>query len=110
MILSDKEIRARAENQTLPLIAPFAEDQLQGASYDISMSGNIIVLKSAEKPIDPMHDDDLGCIYERISIGDEGYLLSPGEYVLAELRETVNIPEKWRRTFARGHASQEVVF
>lgn len=94
MILSDKEIRAYSENQVLPLITPFVEDQLQGASYDISMSGNIIVLKSAGKTIDPTRDDDLSCMYERISVEDKGYLLSPGEYVLVELAETVNIPEK----------------
>ena len=94
MILSDKEIRAYSKNQVLPLITPFVEEQLQGASYDISMSGNIIVLKSAGKPIDPMRDDDLRGMYERISVEDKGYLLSPGEYVLVELAETVNIPEK----------------
>lgn len=94
MILSDKEIRAYSENQVLPLITPFVEDQLQGASYDMKMSGNIIVLKSAGKPIDPMCDDDLSHMYERISIKEKGYLLSPGEYVLVELAETVNIPEK----------------
>lgn len=94
MILSDKEIRTYSENHVLPLITPFAEDQLQGASYDLRMSGNITVLKSAGKPIDPMRDDDLSCTYEQISLDDAGYLLSPGEYVLAELVETVNIPEK----------------
>ena len=94
MILCDKEIRAYSKNQVLPLITPFVEEQLQGASYDISMSGNIIVLKSAGKPIDPMRDDDLRGMYERISVEDKGYLLSPGEYVLVELAETVNIPEK----------------
>lgn len=94
MILSDKEIRTYSENQVLPLITPFVEDQLQGASYDIRMSGNIIVLKSAGKPIDPMRDDDLSHMYERISVEDKGYLLSPGEYVLVELAETVNIPKK----------------
>lgn len=94
MILSDKEIRAYSKNQVLPLISPFVEEQLQGASYDISMSGNMVVLKSAGKTIDPMRDDDLSCMYERISVEDNGYLLSPGEYVLVELAETVNIPEK----------------
>lgn len=94
MILSDKQIRAYSENRVLPLITPFVEEQLQGASYDISMSGNIAVLKSAGKTIDPTRDDDLSCMYERINIEDKGYLLSPGEYVLVELTETVNIPEK----------------
>lgn len=94
MILSDKEIRAYSKKQVLPLITPFVEEQLQGASYDISMSGNIIVMKRAGKPINPMRDDDLRDMYERISVEGKGYLLSPGEYVLVELAETVNIPEK----------------
>ena len=94
MILSDKEIREYATHQNSPLIAPFEEEQLQGASYDISMSGSIIVLKNTGKVIDPMEDGELRGMYERIEIGTEGYLLSPGEYVLAELREAVHIPEK----------------
>lgn len=94
MILSEKGIREHVEKLIPPLIAPFAEDQLQGASYDISMSGNIVVLKSTGRTIDPMCNDDLHDMYEQIHIGSSGYLLSPGEYVLVELQETVNIPEK----------------
>jgi len=93
MILSDKEIRRLAQESTLPLIDPFSEDHLQAASYDVTLSGNISVLKRIGRIIDPMRDDDLDDMYENIKIGAEGYLFSPGEYLLVELAEKVRIPE-----------------
>lgn len=94
MILSDKEIRAYVQNTVAPMIEPFLEDHLQAASYDITMSGNISLLKRIGKIIDPAKDENLDDMYEKIKIGDEGYLFSPGEYLLVELAEKVNIPEK----------------
>lgn len=92
MILSDKEIRKYAQESTSPLVKPFLEDHLQAASYDVSMSGNISVLKRIGRIIDPMEDSDLDGMYENIKIDAEGYLLSPGEYLLVELTEKVKIP------------------
>ena len=94
MILSDKEIRAYVQNTTNPLIEPFLEDHLQAASYDVSMSGNISVLKRIEQVIDPTDERDLDDMYEQIKIGADGYLFYPGEYLLVELAEKVNVPEK----------------
>ena len=92
MILSEKDIREYAQRQDMPLICPFVEEQLQSASYDVSMSGNIAVLKSTGRLIDPLENEDLSDMYERVSIGINGYLLCPGQYVLAELQERINIP------------------
>lgn len=94
MILSEKEIRAYSKKQDMPLIDPFFEKQLQGASYDVSMSSNIAILKNAGKVIDPLDDEDLSGLYEKKNIGREGYLLTPGEYILVELREKIQIPNK----------------
>lgn len=93
MILSDKEIRIYVQNTTAPMIEPFSEDHLQAASYDISMSGNISVLKRIRQVIDPSEKRDLDDMYEEIKISAEGYLFSPGEYLLVELAEKVNIPQ-----------------
>ncbi len=94
MILSDKEIRAYVQNTTPPMIKPFFEDHLQAASYDISMSGNISVLKRIGQVIDPSEERDLDDMYEKIKISPDGYLFSPGEYLLVELAEKVNIPKE----------------
>ena len=93
MILSDKEIKKYIQNTTTPMIEPFLEDHLQAASYDISMSGNISVLKRIGRVIDPSSKRDLDDMYEKTKIGVDGYLLSPGEYLLAELVEKVKIPQ-----------------
>lgn len=93
MILSDKEIKTYTHDTNAPLIDPFLEDHLQAASYDVSMSGNISVLKRIGRVIDPADDDDLDDIYEEMKIGANGYLFAPGEYLLVELKEKVNIPK-----------------
>lgn len=93
MILSDKEIRAYIQNTTAPMIEPFLEDHLQAASYDITMSGNISLLKKIGRIINPAKDENLDDMYEKIKISDEGYLFSPGEYLLVELAEKVNVPK-----------------
>ncbi len=108
MILSNREIRELALQTDAPMIQPFSEEQLQGASYDVSLSGNLTVLKCIGSVIDPLDDKNISDLYEKKSIGDDGYLLSPGEYVLAELNEMVNIPENLtahlrpRTRFTRG--------
>lgn len=93
MILSDKEIRKYVQTPDAPLIVPFSESQLQAASYDISMSGNISVLKRIGRVIDPSDKRDLDGMYEKIRIGADGYPFSPGEYILVELAEKVNVPK-----------------
>lgn len=93
MILSDKEIRKYIQDTTSPLIEPFFEDHLQAASYDVSMSGNIATLKRIGRLVDPSVDSNLNDMYENIEIHEDGYLFSPGEYLLVELAEKVNIPQ-----------------
>ena len=60
MILSDKDIRKYIQDTNIPLIEPFSDDHLQAASYDVSMSGNISILKRLGKLIDPADEFDLG--------------------------------------------------
>lgn len=77
------------------MIAPFHEDQLQAASYDVKLSGRIASFKkdvqtvdlSKQNPEDPLE------LYEIDVIDEDGYILQPGEYVLVELQETLAIPE-----------------
>lgn len=93
MVLSEKEIRALIfSGSETPLISPFSEEQLQGASYDLSLAGSIEVLKSIGKVIDPMEDQLPDDAYEQIELGNEGYVLSPGEFVLVQLQERIAIP------------------
>lgn len=57
------------------------------------MSGNIAILKQNGILVDPSVDFNLNDIYEIIEIHEDGYLFSPGEYLLVELAEKLNIPK-----------------
>lgn len=108
MILSERQIREYVNNDSNPLITPFSEEQLQGASYDVSMSDSIMMLKSTGFAIDPSDSHALSDMYEEKVIGSEGYLLSPGQYVLVRLREEIKLPDNLvahirpRTRFTRG--------
>lgn len=92
MILSSNEIRKFITKSDDSMIQPFSEEQLQGASYDVSMSGAIAVLKETGGIIDPNVPVDENAFYEKITIEKEGYLLSPGNFVLVALNEKINLP------------------
>lgn len=94
MILNDKEIRKLSTEITPPLIQPFSEENLQGASYDVSMSGDIVRFKGLGRAVDPQKDTNLSDMYEYRDAGERGYLLSPGEYVLVKLQETIELPNQ----------------
>ena len=93
MILSSNEIRGYITNSNDSMIQPFSEEQLQGASYDVSMSGKIAILKETGDIIDPNTSIDESLMYEKITIGKDGYLLSPGNFVLVGLEEKICLPK-----------------
>ena len=93
MILSSNEIRRYVTNSNDSMIQPFSEEQLQGASYDVSMSGKIAILKETGDIIDPNTSIDESLMYEKITIGKDGYLLSPGNFVLVGLEEKICLPK-----------------
>ncbi len=93
MLLSSKEIRRYSVESDVKMIQPFSEDQLQSASYDVSLSGSIVQLVNMGKPIDPTSDVDLAEMYTKIEIEGDGYVLSPGEFVLVKLTEKICLPD-----------------
>lgn len=93
MILSDKDIRLLCTDSKTPLISPFDEDRLQGASYDISMSDTIHVFKDAVKTIYLTDQNAIDSIYSQVKIKEyEPFVLKPNEYVLVTLKEHLSIP------------------
>ena len=93
MVLMEKDIRESALREQDPLIVPFREERLQGASYDVCLSGQLAVFKKGTQTIDIESCDSLA-LYEEYTI-EEGYVLEPKEYILAQLQETLHIPENW---------------
>ena len=91
MILSDKDI-LKICGQGCPLIEPFDEGRLRGASYDISLDGEITPLRSSSGVIDIADQSAVDSLYQqRIPI--EGFVMKPGQYCLAALAETITLPD-----------------
>lgn len=91
MVLSDIDIRKCLENETA-LINPFCEEQLRGASYDLSMSNKIAVFKKQVRTIQLDKQAEIDSVYEPKKITSAGYTLEPGEYILVTVAEELNIP------------------
>ncbi|MFK4784549.1 dCTP deaminase [Fusobacterium sp. MFO224] len=97
MVLNDKEIMALIDKSEAynkkPLIENFKQENLQGATYDITMNKVIHVFKKGTTTIDLKETDSYKYIYEEIEIDEFGYVLDPGEYILITLNEALNLPD-----------------
>lgn len=96
MILTDIEIRDMVKNfkkynLNNPLISDFNEKNLQSSSYDISITNKINIYKKNIKSVNLLEQNLIDSIYEEIDIS-EGYKMTPGEYILVTLKETINLP------------------
>lgn len=92
MILTDKSIRELCK--TKKLIAPFQEENLQSESYDLTLGDKISVLNKIPRFIDLEIDTDCEKLYKTLNLDNEGYPLSPNEYVLVQVKEQINLPEE----------------
>lgn len=94
MVLSDKEIRTLSQNNDMALIAPFHEDQLQSASYDVQLSGKVSSFKRRVQTIDLTQtaQSDIDRLYEEHTMDSTGYIIQPGEFVLVQLKEKLQLP------------------
>lgn len=91
MILSDNDVRKLVHTET-PLIEPFDEGCLQGASYDLSMANKILAFRKHARTINLADQENIDSAYEQIDISERGYILNPGEYILVMVKEKVSIP------------------
>lgn len=66
-------------------------ENVRSASYDLTVSENILKFKKCKKPIFLEDSSQLDNMYETINI-KEGYKLKPGECILVALEELFNIP------------------
>lgn len=91
MILTDKKIRQLVNTNSL--IAPFKEENLQSESYDVTLGDKITILKKEIRCVDIAEQSTVDNIYEEIELSEEGYILSPKQYVLVSLKEKISLPE-----------------
>lgn len=91
MLLNDSDIRRLSTDKRI--IYPFREDQLQPASYDVTLGFGIVrfvgqgIIDAATKVLTG------GLDYYDYRIPDDGsYILDPGEFILGSTYESVSLP------------------
>lgn len=92
MLLNDSHIRELSLNKHV--IYPFAEEQLQPASYDVLLGNNIIRFVGNAGVIDASTKILRGdADYHSYQIKDDDYyILDPGEFILGCTEEMVTLP------------------
>ena len=78
MIVNDRHLRLQAK---LGMVQPFTPANVQGSSIDLTLGSHIQI----ESP--SVEAQWLG-----IDMSDQGYQLSPGEFILAHTEETIQVP------------------
>lgn len=98
VLLNDTHIRELAQNKHV--IYPFAEEQLQPASYDVLLSPNIIrfigngTIDASTKVLTG------GVDYHSYQIKeDDYYILDPGEFILGCTEEMITLPNNLAARF-----------
>lgn len=85
MLLNDVDIRHRCECNGM--IVPFDADNLQPASYDVTLGNEF--LEQSGGVVDPFLGTNTSKVTKYVQ---ETYVLPPGEFVLGTTREVVHIP------------------
>jgi dCTP deaminase len=92
MILSDKTIKQKVADGIIT-ITPYDESCVQPASYDLHLGKNGLMFnKSKHHVIDvkaPVAD-----LMKEVTIEDEGFVLHPGEFLLANVEEVTGVDAK----------------
>ena len=92
MLLSDRDIKAELAAQRVAL-EPFDESMIQPSSIDVRLDRFFRTFENHRYPhIDPAEDQpDLTRMVE--PLGDEPFILHPGEFVLGSTYEVVSLPD-----------------
>ncbi len=92
MLLSDRDIKAELEAKRVAL-DPFDESMVQPSSIDVRLDRFFRVFENHRYPhIDPAEDQpELTRMVE--PVGDEPFILHPGEFVLGSTYEVVTLPD-----------------
>lgn len=86
MILSDNEILASSD-----MIQPFYEDFVWPSSYDLRLNDTIMYFEQGQV-LDVKNTKSIKYITKKLAEW-EGFILSPGEFILAETKEYVKMPD-----------------
>lgn len=91
MLLSDRDIRAEIESGRVG-VSPFASEMVQPSSIDVRLDRFFRVFENHRYPhIDPAVEQ-IDLTREVEAIGDEPFVLHPGEFVLGSTYEVISLP------------------
>lgn len=88
MVLSDTDIRHGVEFGEIG-IEPFDPLRLNPASYTLSLGSRLLIPRPSDEAIDP---DAPHIEYDEITIGEDGYVVKPGDFLLGSVAEKITVP------------------
>lgn len=86
MILSAEKIKEAVANKEIQ-IQPFDEGQLKTGSYTFTLGNRFRKLKKKEFIDSRVKENE----FDEFAIGEKGYLLQPGEFIICHTNETLKL-------------------
>ena len=91
MVLSDKTIKEEISKNRI-VIDPLNPDDIQPASVDVHLDGDLLVFRNSRQPYIDIKKDASDLTDLEIIDEDNPFILHPGEFVLASTLEHIEIP------------------
>ncbi|RUM59392.1 MAG: dCTP deaminase [Persephonella sp.] len=102
MILNDREIKELIKKGKL-IVKPFDERQVQASSLDLRLGNEFLIFSNSSDVIDVV-EDNISKHIEKITVGDEGFIIKPKQFVLATTLEYIKLPNNIT-AFVEGRSS-----
>ena len=91
MVLSDRVIKTLLAEGKI-VVEPLGEGCIQPASVDVHLDKHILVFRNSRRPFIDVRED-LSDLTEMEEIGEQPFMLHPGEFVLGSTLETIELPD-----------------
>lgn len=92
MILSDRTIKEKLKSSEI-VIEPFSEEFLQPASYDLHLDKYFLVFNKEKIAVVDVKDKPDNLMREIEVTEEEGFIIHPNEFVLANIKEVTGVDE-----------------
>ena len=90
-VLSDRTIKTLLAEGRI-VVDPLGDGCIQPASVDVHLDKHILVFRNSRRPYIDVRQD-LSDLTEMEEIGDQPFMLHPGEFVLGSTLESIEIPD-----------------
>ena len=90
-VLSDRTIKTLLAEGRI-VVDPLGDGCIQPASVDVHLDKHILVFRNSRRPFIDVRQD-LSDLTEMEEIGDQPFMLHPGEFVLGSTLESIEIPD-----------------